>query len=586
MDTEGFKRKLTAILSTDVEGYSRLMGEDEEATVRTLTTYREMMAKVIQKHEGRVVDSPGDNVLAEFASVVAAVRCAVEVQEELRVQNAELPENRRMQFRIGINLGDVIQEGERIYGDGVNIAARIEGLADGGGICISRTVYDQVKNKLSLGYKYMGEHTVKNIAEPVRVYRVLMEPDIGIPKITKAFKFPDKPSIAVLPFLNMSGDPEQEYFSDGITEEIITGLSNIRHLFVIARNSTFTYKEKPVKVQQVAEELGISYVLEGSVRKAGNRIRITAQLVDAITGHHLWAERYDRDLKDIFAIQDEITMKIVTALQVELTEGEQARLYGKGTENLEAYTKFLRAQKYFYKGDFSLSRQMAKEAVELDENYPAPYVLLAWTHWFEARLGWGESSAESLKQAYSTSQKALTMDDTIPLVHAIIGGIHLYQRQHELAIAEGARAVALGPNNADVHAMMGHILRFAGSFEEAIDMTKKAVRLHPNYPSFYLMELAMCHYYLGKYEEAVAFAEQLRTLAQSRGEDNILWSSHLILAINYIRLGREKEARAAATEVLRLFPSFSLEWDRLYSCYKDPGHLERQHEDLRKAGLK
>ncbi|MBE9535092.1 MAG: tetratricopeptide repeat protein [Proteobacteria bacterium] len=586
MDTEGFKRKLTAILSTDVEGYSRLMGEDEEATVRTLTTYREMMAKVIQKHEGRVVDSPGDNVLAEFASVVAAVRCAVEVQEELRVQNAELPENRRMQFRIGINLGDVIQEGERIYGDGVNIAARIEGLADGGGICISRTVYDQVKNKLSLGYKYMGEHTVKNIAEPVRVYRVLMEPDIGIPKITKAFKFPDKPSIAVLPFLNMSGDPEQEYFSDGITEEIITGLSNIRHLFVIARNSTFTYKEKPVKVQQVAEELGISYVLEGSVRKAGNRIRITAQLVDAITGHHLWAERYDRDLKDIFAIQDEITMKIVTALQVELTEGEQARLYGKGTENLEAYTKFLRAQKYFYKGDFSLSRQMAKEAVELDENYPAPYVLLAWTHWFEARLGWGESSAESLKQAYSTSQKALTMDDTIPLVHAIIGGIHLYQRQHELAIAEGARAVALGPNNADVHAMMGHILRFAGSFEEAIDMTKKAVRLHPNYPSFYLMELAMCHYYLGKYEEAVAFAEQFRTLAQSRGEDNILWSSHLILAINYIRLGREKEARAAATEVLRLFPSFSLEWDRLYSCYKDPAHLERQHEDLRKAGLK
>ena len=586
MDTEGFKRKLTAILSTDVEGYSRLMGEDEEATVRTLTTYREMMAKVIQKHEGRVVDSPGDNVLAEFASVVDAVRCAVEVQEELRVQNAELPENRRMQFRIGINLGDVIQEGERIYGDGVNIAARIEGLADGGGICISRTVYDQVKNKLSLGYKYMGEHTVKNIAEPVRVYRVLMEPDIVIPKITKAFKFPDKPSIAVLPFLNMSGDPEQEYFSDGITEEIITGLSNISHLFVIARNSTFTYKEKPVKVQQVAEELGISYVLEGSVRKAGNRIRITAQLVDAITGHHLWAERYDRDLKDIFAIQDEITMKIVTALQVELTEGEQARLYGKGTENLEAYTKFLRAQKYFYKGDFSLSRQMAKEAVELDENYPAPYVLLAWTHWFEARLGWGESSAESLKQAYSTSQKALTMDDTIPGVHAIIGGIHLYQRQHELAIAEGARAVALGPNNADVHAMMGHILRFAGSFEEAIDMTKKAVRLHPNYPSFYLMELAMCHYYLGKYEEAVAFAEQLRTLAQSRGEDNILRSSHLILAINYIRLGREKEARAAATEVLRLFPSFSLEWDRLYSCYKDPGHLERQHEDLRKAGLK
>jgi adenylate cyclase len=586
MTTKGFKRKLTTILSADVKGYSRLMQDDEEATVRTITAYREVMTDRIKGHDGRVVDAKGDNVLAEFGSVVDAVRCGVEIQKELKLKNAELPENRRMEFRIGINLGDVIEEDDTIYGDGVNVAARLEGLSEGGGVCISGTAFDQVESKIGLEFDYFGEQSVKNIKKPVRVYRVQMESDISNLELSVGLSLPDKPSIAVLPFVNMSSDPEQDYFSDGITEEIITGLSNIRYLFVIARNSTFTYKEKPVKVQQVAEELGIRYVLEGSVRKAGNRVRITAQLVDAITGHHLWAERYDRDLKDIFAIQDEITMKILTALQVELTEGEQARLYGKGTENLEAYTKFLRAQKYFWKGDFSLSMQMVKEAIELDENYPAPYVLLAWTHWFEARLGWGESNAESLKQAYSASQKALTMDDTIPGVHAIIGCIHLYQRQHELAIAEGARAVALGPNNADVHAMMGHVLRFAGSFEESIDMTKKAVRLHPNYPSFYLMELAMCHYYLGKYEEAVAFAEQFRTLAQSHGEDNILWSSHLILAMNYIRLGQEKEARAAATEVLRLLPSFSLEWDRLYSCYKDPAHLERQHEDLRKAGLK
>jgi adenylate cyclase len=277
------------------------MQEDELETVRTLEAYREMIAEVIRNYSGRVVDSPGDNVLAEFASVVDAVESAVEVQKDLEAKNAELPENRRMEFRIGINLGDVVVEGERIYGDGVNIAARIEGLAEGGGICISRNVYEQVKNKLKLGYEYLGEHTVKNIAEPVRAYRILMESNIDAPKKGERLKVPEKPSIAVLPFDNISGDPEQEYFSDGITEEIITALSKIPKMLVIARNSTFTYKGKPVKVQQVGDELGVRYVLEGSVRKAGNRVRITAQLVDADTGHHLWAERYERDLKDIFA---------------------------------------------------------------------------------------------------------------------------------------------------------------------------------------------------------------------------------------------------------------------------------------------
>jgi adenylate cyclase len=286
------------------------MQEDELETVRTLEAYREMIAEVIRNYSGRVVDSPGDNVLAEFASVVDAVESAVEVQKDLEAKNAELPENRRMEFRIGINLGDVVVEGERIYGDGVNIAARIEGLAEGGGICISRNVYEQVKNKLKLGYEYLGEHTVKNIAEPVRAYRILMESNIDAPKKGERLKVPEKPSIAVLPFDNISGDPEQEYFSDGITEEIITALSKIPKMLVIARNSTFTYKGKPVKVQQVGDELGVRYVLEGSVRKAGNRVRITAQLVDADTGHHLWAERYERDLKDIFALQDEITYKI------------------------------------------------------------------------------------------------------------------------------------------------------------------------------------------------------------------------------------------------------------------------------------
>jgi len=384
MATQDFRRKLTAILSADVKGYSRLMGEDEEATVRTITAHRKVITSVIEKYRGRVVDSPGDNILAEFVSVVDAAQSAVEIQEVIRAKNAELPEERQMEFRIGINLGDVIQEGERIYGDGVNIAARVEGLADPGGICISGSAYEQIENKLALGYDYIGEHTVKNIVKPIRVYRVPTGPE-AIQKVSEekrptpgwqraalavviallvvaggvaiwkssrptttppmeaasvekmAFPLPDKPSIAVLPFVNMSGDPKQEYLSDGISEEIISALSSVPKLFVIARNSTFTYKGKPVKVQQVSEELGVRYVLEGSVKKSGDKIRITAQLVDALNGHHLWAKRYDRNLDDIFAVQDEITKKIITAMQVKLTEGEQARAAARGTDNRLCY---------------------------------------------------------------------------------------------------------------------------------------------------------------------------------------------------------------------------------------------------------
>lgn len=376
MNTERVKRKLSAIFSADVEGYSRLMVDDEAATVRTIEAYRKVFADLIGEHRGRVVDSPGDNLLSEFGSVVDAVQCAVEVQQILKAKNAELPENRRMRFRIGVNLGDVIQEGERIYGDGVNIAARIEGLAEGGGICVSGSAYEQIENKLALGYEYFGEHTVKNIAKPIKVYKVPMELGVSKKKAgSKRWKkvalvaasvlilgagalaawhfylrlapppaevaseqpptvesseemppqVPAEPSIAVLPFANISGDAKEDYLSDGITEQIITALSKTPRMLVIARNSVFTYKGKPVKVQQVSEELGVRYVLEGSVQKSRDRIRITAQLIDAKTGNHLWAEKFDRDLKDIFALQDEITMNIVTALQVKLTEGEQIR---------------------------------------------------------------------------------------------------------------------------------------------------------------------------------------------------------------------------------------------------------------------
>jgi adenylate cyclase len=391
MAEEGFKRKLTAILSADVAGYSRLMSEDESATVKTLETYREVMSTLIKQHRGHVIDSPGDNLLAEFTSVVDAVQCAVAVQKEFQARNVDLPENRRMEFRIGINLGDVIEEGDRIYGDGVNIAARLESLADPGGICVSKTAFDQIETKLPLGYEYLGEQSVKNIPKPVGAYRVLMEPrvtvaeeiekkkalpvwrrksilaggvalalvviaaliwnfyfrppPIEVASVEKmAFPLPDKPSLAVLAFDNMSGDPGQEYLADGISENIISALSKISKLFVIARNSAFTYKGKPVKVRQVSEELGVRYVVEGSFQKSGDRVRITAQLIDALKGNHLWSKTYDRDLKDIFTLQDDITKKILTVLQVELTQGEQARAWARGTDNLEAYLKLLEAR--------------------------------------------------------------------------------------------------------------------------------------------------------------------------------------------------------------------------------------------------
>ena len=386
MADENYKRKLTAILSADVAGYSRLMGDDEVATVSTLKSNRNLISEKVQAFNGRVVDSPGDNILSEFRSIVDTVKCAVAIQEGLRVQNENLPENRKMNFRIGVNLGDVIQDGDRIYGEGVNIAARIEGLSDPGGVALSGTAFDNVRNKLDCGYQFSGEHAVKNIANPVRVYKILSEPQcagmvlgekrfLGImsrrvamsailisaiiigglvsyyiylhqsgriepASIDKmAFPLPDEHSIAVLPFTNMSGDPQQDFFSDGFTEQLITNLSMVPNLFVIARNSSFSFKGKAVKVQQVSEELGVRYVLEGSFQKADGRVRINTQLIDAISGRHVWAEKYDRQLKDIFALQDDITLKIISEVGARVTRGERSRINAIGTTNVDAYIK-------------------------------------------------------------------------------------------------------------------------------------------------------------------------------------------------------------------------------------------------------
>ncbi len=380
MNTQDFKRRLTAILSADVEGYSRLMREDEEATVRTITSYRTAMTHLIEQYRGRVVDSPGD-ILAEFSSVVDAVCCAVEVQKEIGKQNAELLEHRKMKLPIGVNLGDVIEKEDTIYGDGVDIAARLEAMARGGGICISETAFDQVESKIGLEFEYLGEQAVKNIKKPVQEYRFL--------EMSRELPLPDKPSIAVLPFVNMNGDPEQEYFSDGMSKDIITVLSQLPKVFVIARNSVFVYKGRSVNVQQERRDLGVQYVLESSVRKVGQRVRITAQLIDATPGHHIWAERYDPDLEDIFAIQGEITLKILTPIQVKLTDGGQARLYARGTENIEAHLKMGQATDYFFHADTGsnfLVRQICKEVISMESNWDAPYCLLGWTHWQDVWL--------------------------------------------------------------------------------------------------------------------------------------------------------------------------------------------------------
>ena len=631
MAEERAKRKLSAILSADVKGYSRLMGEDELATIETLKNYREIMVALVNKFRGRVVDSPGDNVLAEFSSVVDALECSVEIQKELKQKNEELAENRRMEFRIGVNLGDVVEDGERIYGDGVNIAARVESLAEGGGICISGTAFDQIGKKLALGYQYLGEQTVKNIEKPVRIYRVLMEPEavgrvIGqerprprpwrnavmaavvalvlvaaaltvwnfyfrAPRIEPAsvermaFPLPDKPSIAVLPFVNMSDDTKQEYFSDGLTEEIITALSKIPKMFVIARNSTFTYKGKPVKVQQVAEELGVRYVLEGMVRVAGDRMRITVQLIDAMTGNHLWAERYDRELKEIFALQDDITKEVMTALQVKLTTGEQARVYGKGTDKLEAYLKLLQGREHYRRGtkeDNILARRVFEEVIALDPKYAIAYRFLSGTHHADLAFGTSKSPKQSIARAIELAKRAIAIDDSLAEGHGFLGFLYTLTGQYEKGIEEAERAVALDPNSADAHIHLGAVLHNAGRREEAIPIIKRAIRLNPIAPAMYFVVLGRTYRSLGRYEEAIEACKN----AVQRNPDFLF--AHVILAGTYSLTGKEEQARAAAKEVLRIDPNFSLgsfakRREKLIGDNKT--ELKLFIDALRKAGL-
>ena len=583
MVEERAKRKLTAILNADVKGYSRLMGEDELSTVETLKRYREIISSLVQQYRGRVVDSPGDNILAEFSSVVDAVEAAVEIQKELKQKNASLPENRRMEFRIGINLGDVIEEGERIYGDGVNVAARIEGLAEGGGVCISGTAFDQVEGKLGLEFEYLGEQAVKNIRKPIRAYRVELEKRDSDVRTGRELPLPDTPSIAVLPFTNMSGDPQQEYFSDGITEEIITWLSKIPRLFVTARHSTFVFKDKVVSIREVGQQLGVRYVLEGSVRKFGDRIRVTAQLIDVKTDQHVWAERYDRELQDVFAIQDEITMNIIIALQVKLTEGEQAALKVRGTDNLDAYLKMLLAAEYirqFSKEGNILARQKCEEAIALAPDYASAYATIAGTYIGEVWAGWSDSPPQSLKLAMEYAQKCVTLDESFFEAHTTLGLIYLLMRQWDKAVEECELAVSLSPNSADSIVYIAMVFRSVGRVEEALALLNKAVRLNPMPPNYYYHEFGSCYRLLGQYEEAIAMLKGVL----DRNPDYL--NSRLNLIATYVMSGKEETAHAEAKRVLKQSPDFSVERLLMNFPYKDPKIIDSLRECWIKAGLK
>jgi len=625
MTKNGLKRKLTAILSADVEGYSRLMGDDEESTIRTLNNYREMMKMLIEQHRGRVVDATGDNLLAEFASVVDAVNGASAIQKKLAERNAGLPEKRMMQFRIGINLGDVVEEGDRIYGDGVNIAARMEGLAAGGGICISGTAYDQVKNKLDLGYEYSGEHTVKNITEPVRVYRVLMEPEaagkligekkpvlrrrylaaVVIVAVIAAAAFwtyymrlmpileetispsktasplAERASIAVLPFSNLSRDPEQEYFSDGITNDLIAALSRFGDLLVIASNTVFTYKGKAVDVKEVGHELGVRYVLEGSVQKAGDKVRINAQLIEATSAHHLWAEHFDRDLKDLFALQDEIVQILVARLAVKITTTEQALAMRKDTENLDAYDYFQRGRAYYShntRSDNLLARQMFKKAIELDPSYASSYAALGWTYNVAVSYGWTEFPTKAHQRALDLAQQAMRFDESNASAHSLAGSVYTFRAQYNLAINELQQAININPNDADSYSTIGWILLWSGKVDEAILNLEKALRLDSSSERNAPWHLGMAYYLKGRYQDAQAALE--RGVIQ---RPNFV-GYHIGLAATFAQLGHHADAKRSAEKVLQLNPFFEVgNWG---TAFRNPADRDKIIEGLRKAGLK
>jgi len=587
------ERRLTTILAADVVGYSRLMGEDEAGTLVALKAHREAAINPkIAAHNGRIVKLMGDGLLTEFASVVEAVACAVEIQGAMAERNAEVPEDRRIQFRIGINVGDVMVEGDDIYGDGVNIAARLEGLAEPGGICVARNVFNQVKGKIDTAFEDLGEKEVKNIAEPVQVYRVSLSlPETAALKTGKTaptLALPDKPSIAVLPFDNMSGDPDQAYFSDGMTEDIITELARFRSLFVIARNSSFAFRDRAVDVAEIGRQLGVQYVVEGSVRKAGNRVRVTAQLIDAATANHIWAERYDRDLDDIFAVQDEVVRTVVATLAGRLEQAGRESAKQKPPSNLGAYDFFLRGRNHFYHmsiGDNRIAQEMFAKAIELDPGYAPAHAGLAKSNFLDWFGGWSADLQASLQQGVALAEKAVALDDTDSRTHTALGWARLASRDYDPARFHLERALALNPSDTRAIVHFSRFLECTGEPDEAIDRLFDADRLNPF--GKHGLYKGMAYYTARDYVAAIQALTSLRDpVALVRA-----W-----LAACYAQAGREDEARAEArqcdetarAEAAETGVSHAISWTRFAperNPYRNPDDTDHLVEGLRKAGL-
>ena len=674
MPGDEYRRRLVAILSADAMGYTRLMGRDESGTVRALKAHLQTMSELIETHRGRVVDSSGDNLLAEFLSVVDAVRCAVTIQEQLKLRNDPLPEDRRMAFRIGINLGDVILEGDRVYGDSVNVAARVEELAGEGEVFLSGTVYDHVRNKLRMGFEYRGEYAVKNVPEPVRVYRVNPaapgerawgarpltagrrrvavlaaisgavgiavlagliiadrrspshvptvhtaprgspapdgsssvpgkvatdesgkspppKPSTGVPRTSRATvptvagmqpPLPGEPSVAVMPFANMSGDPEQDFLCDGFTDDIITTLSKLPRLFVISRSSTNIYKKKPATVQEASRDLGVRYILEGSIQRSGTRLRVNAQLLDGTSGVAVWAERYDMDIVDLFETQDKLLLDIASALAGKLTDGDVAKITRRNTNSLEAWEAIQWGRRFYERytlEDNLRARDLYRKAAALDPKYVNAVMNIGLTYYIEGRDGKVEARGEAFRQALEIADKVGAMDPSYYGSYFLRAAVYLRQGRHDEAVLYGTKAAEIEPNNTGAVAMLASELTYAGQPEKAIELFHRAMRLSPYYRTWYLDGLGLAYHLAGQHDKAIeTFQKSIKRAPNS------VWP-HLRLATIYAEQGRDAEMHAEAAEVLRIAPKFSIEdWSKIMS-FKNPKTHEFHKALMRKAGL-
>jgi TolB-like protein/Flp pilus assembly protein TadD len=584
------ERRLAAILAADVVGYTRLMGEDEAGTLVALKAHREeLIDPTVARRRGRLVKLMGDGALVEFASALDAVACAAEVQRGMADRNAEVPEAKRIVFRIGINLGDVIIEGDDLYGEGVNVAARLEGLAKPGGIYLSAKVHDEVRSKLDLAFEDLGRQQLKNIDEPVQVWGWVVDGPLTAGTAREMDGAPTqaqrgKPSIAVLPFDNMSGDPEQEYFSDGITEDVITELSRFRQLSVIARNSSFQYKGQSSNLQNVGQELQVEYVIEGSVRKAGNRVRVTAQLIEIASGSHIWAERYDRDLEDIFAVQDEIVQRIISSVAPGIVSAEMQRAQRKDVETLDAWDRIMRAHWHlarFTMEDNSEARRLLTEAAQIDPNSALALGDLAMIHTFDAIWNWGISRDQSLAAAGEAARRAVAIDENNAWGHIALGVVEAFLGHHDEAVRRLERAIEISPNDPNAHGQLGFALALSGDSNGAITRLEEAMRLSPRDPflAFWIMSRAVAAYVAENHDETIQWCNKIIA------ENPRFPGAYRILAATYGELGETEQARMAIEELLRQMPGLTLAATREQVPWKMSEHAERYLDGLRKAGL-